>query len=137
MADKVRKITYCYMTVPNRAGQGARILGQLREAGVSLVAFSAFPTKGGRAQLDLVTESLAPVRRVARKNGWRLSRNKKGFLVQGMDRVGAIHGHVTKLAAEGINVTATDAVATGKRYGLILWVKPRDYARAARALRAR
>jgi len=137
MADRVHKIRYCYVTVPNRAGQGARILGQLKEAGVSLLAFSAFPTTGGGSQIDLVTDSLAPVRRVARKNGWRLSRDKKGFLVQGMDRVGAIHDHVTKLAAEGINVTATDAVATGKRYGLILWVKPRDYARAARALRAR
>jgi hypothetical protein len=137
MADRVRRIRYCYVTVPNRAGQGARVLGQLKEAGVNLLAFSAFPTKGGEAQVDLVAASLAPVRRVARRQGWRVSRDKKGFLVAGTDRVGAVHHHIGKLAAEGISVTAADAVTTGNRYGLILWVKPRDYARAARALGAR
>ncbi len=35
-------------------------------------------------------------------------------------------------------VTAVDAAAAGKgRYGMILWVKPKNYARAARALGAR
>ena len=43
-----------------------------------------------------------------------------------------------KLADERINVTAVDAVAAGRqRYGMILWVKPKDYARASRALRAK
>jgi len=137
MADRVRRVTYCYVTVPNRAGEGARILAALEEAGVNLLAFSAFPTTGGRSQIDLVVETLAPVRRVARKNGWRLSRDKKGLLIQGSDRVGAVHRHVRKLAAEGINVTAANAVTTGRRYGLILWVKPRAHTRAVRALRAR
>jgi len=37
-----------------------------------------------------------------------------------------------------INVTAADAVSGGKgRYGMIIWVKPKDYARAARALGAK
>jgi hypothetical protein len=75
---------------------------------------------------------------VARKHGWRLSKTKKGFLVQGDDRVGAVHRHLQKLADEKINVTAADAVAAGKgRYGMILWVRPKDYARAARVLRAK
>jgi hypothetical protein len=35
-------------------------------------------------------------------------------------------------------VTAADAVTAGRgRYGMILWVKQKDYARAARALGAR
>jgi predicted amino acid-binding ACT domain protein len=58
--------------------------------------------------------------------------------VQGSDRVGAVHADLRRLAEAGINVTAADAVTAGKgRYGMILWVKPRDYARAAKALRAR
>jgi predicted amino acid-binding ACT domain protein len=78
------------------------------------------------------------VRRVARKQGWRLSKNKKGFLVQGSDQVGACHRQLQKLADKKINVTAVDAVTAGKgRWGMILWVKPKDYARAARALRAK
>ena len=83
-------------------------------------------------------DRIAAVGKVARENGWRLSKTKKGFLIQGTDRVGACHRHLQKLADRKINVTAVDAVAAGKgRYGMILWVKPKDYGRAARALGAR
>jgi hypothetical protein len=138
MPDRVRRVNYCYPIVPNRAGQGARILAELKRAGVDLLAYSGFPIGGGRSQLDLVLEDLALLRRVARKNGWRLSKVKKGFLIQGTDEVGAVHRHLQRLADAGINVTAADAVAAGKgRYGMILWVTQRDYARAAKALGAR
>jgi hypothetical protein len=123
--------------VPRRAGQGAKVLGALRDAGVSLLAFSGFP-RGGQAQIDLVIDRPAALRGVARREGWRLVGPKRGFLVQGTDRVGAVHRHLEKLADAGINVTAADAVAAGGgRFGMVLWVKPRDYGRAARALGAR
>lgn len=134
----VRRVSYVALKVPRRAGQAAQILGALDEAGVDLLAFTGFPAKGGKDQVDLVTNDLAGVRRVARKHGWRPSRAKKGFLIQGRDEVGAVYRQVKKLADQRINVTAADAVAAGwGRYGMILWVKPRSYARAARALRAR
>ena len=138
MADRVKKVNYCYVTVANRAGQGARILGELREAGVRLLAYSGFPGKGGKAQLDLVPENMATLKRLARKKGWKLSKVKKGFLITGVDELGAVHRHIDKLAASKINITAADAVSAGKgRYGMILWVRPKDYARAARVLRAK
>ncbi len=138
MADRVRKVNYVYLTVPNRAGQGAKVLSELADAGVNLLAYSGFPAGKGKAQLDLVPENMAALRRVARKKGWRLSKLKKGFLVQGNDDIGAVYRHIKKLAANKINVTAADAVAAGKRrYGMILWVKPKDYNRAARVLRAK
>jgi predicted amino acid-binding ACT domain protein len=130
-------MSYCDLKVPSRAGQGARILGALAEGGVNLVAFSGFPERG-KAQIDLVTDDLAGLRKVARREGWRLSRLKRCFVIQGEDRVGGVHHHVKRLAEAGINITAVDAVAAGnRRFGMILWVKPRDYARAAEALRAR
>ena len=105
---------------------------------MNLLAFSGFPAKGGKAQLDLITQDLAAVRRVARKEGWRVSATKKGFLIQGSDKVGAVHRHLQKLADKRINVTASDAVAAGKgRYGMLLWVKPKDFARAAKTLNAK
>jgi hypothetical protein len=138
MADRVRKVNYCYLTVPARAGQGAKVLGELKDAGVDLVAFTGFPTKAGKAQIDLISLDMPAVRRVAKKSGWRVSGNKKGFLVQGSDKVGAVHRHIQKLADLRINVTAADAVAAGQgRYGMLLWVKQKDYARAARALKAK
>ena len=138
MPDRVQKVSYCYVLVPNRSGQGAAVLQALAEAGVNLLAYSGFPAGGGKAQLDLVAEKLGAVRQVARRQGWRLSRNKKGFLVQGDDRVGAVNRHVAALAEAGINIIAADGVTAGQgRYGMILWVRRKDYARAARVLRAR
>ena len=138
MADRVRRVSYAYVMVPNRPGQGARITDELREAGVNLLAYTAFPTRGGKAQVDLIAEDLGTIRRIARRNGWRLSDARKGFLVQGDDRVGAVHKLLKKLADQKINVTAADAVTAGKgRYGMLLWVRPKDYARAAAALRAK
>ena len=99
---------------------------------------NAFPVKGGKAQVDLVAENMTALKRIARKNGWRLSKTKKGFLVQGDERIGAVHRHVKKLADEKINITAADAMCAGKgRYGMLMWVKPKDYARAARILKAK
>ncbi len=137
MADRVRKVTYVHLKVPNRAGQGVQVLEALREADVRLTAFTAFPSGVRSTQMDLITDDLTRVRRLARKHDWRLSKVKRGFLVHGEDRVGAALRHLGKLAAAKINVTAADAVTAGQgRYGMILWVKPKDYRRAARALNA-
>ncbi len=137
MADRVKKVNYTYVSVPNRPGQGTRMLTVLKEAGVNLVALHAFPGKRGNAQIDLVTPDLVPLRRVAKRSGWKLSAPKKCFIVQGEDRVGAVDRHLAKLAGARINVVATSAVTAGAgRYGMILWVRPKDYARAARALGA-
>ncbi|MEN8184826.1 MAG: hypothetical protein ABFS46_20080 [Myxococcota bacterium] len=134
----VRKVSYVDLKVPSRAGQAVQVLGALEDAGVDLLAFTGFPDRGGRSQIDLVTNDLAAVRRVARQEGWRIGKRKRGFLIQGRNRVGAVHAQLRKLAEQRISVTAADAVAAGKgQYGMILWVKPKDYARASRALRAR
>jgi hypothetical protein len=138
MADRVRKVNYCYAKVSNRAGQGLKILDEINEAGIEMVAFSGFPVGRGKAQLDFVTWDMPELRRLAKKNGWRLSKTKKGFLVQGQDKEGAVQRHIKKLAENKINITAADAVTAGKgRYGMLLWVKPKDYRRAIRTLKAK
>ena len=138
MADRVRRVSYCNTMVTSRPGQGARVLSELKDAGVDLMAFTGFPAKGGKSQLDFIADNLTVIRRVAKRNGWRIGKTKKGFLIQGQDTLGAVHRHIQKLADRKINVTAADAVCAGKgRYGMILWVKPRQYGRAARILKAK
>jgi len=137
MAYRARKVNYCKLMVPNRAGQALRILDALRDGGVDLLAFTGFPA-GSRAQIDLISDDMTGVRQIARRNGWRPSATKRGFLVQGDDKVGAVARVAAKLAGAGISMTAMDAVTAGKgRYGMILWVKPAHYGRAARALGAK
>ena len=138
MADSIRKVAYCYTKVSSRAGNGAKMLESIKGEDINLLGFSGFPAGGGKSQLDFIAENTTELRRLARKNGWRISKNKKAFLVTGGDSMGAVYRHVKKLADKKINVTAADAVCAGKgRYGMLLWVKPKDYGRAARALKAR
>ena len=136
MSESIRKVDYFYIEAPNKPGEGARVLGALRDQGVNFLAFSGFP-KGRKAQIDFIPDSPVKFRAAARKANLTVSTRKRGFLVQGDDRPGAVAGIMSKLSAAKINVTAIDAVAAGKgRYGAILWVKPTDYARAAKALGA-
>jgi hypothetical protein len=137
MADRVRKVDYFYVMVPNTVGQGSKILSGLAAAGVNLLAFSGFPS-GGKGQLDLVPESSAKLRRAAKKMKLKLSKRKSGFLLQGKDRVGAMTKPLATLAKAKVNVTAMDAVVSGGgRFAAIFWVKPKNVAKAARLLRAR
>jgi hypothetical protein len=136
MADSIRKVDYFKAGVPNRKGEGARVLAALREEGVNLLAFTGFPS-GGRAQLDFVPENAAAFRRAAKKTGLKIAGKKSCFLIQGKDRAGVIAGIAAKLASAGVSIIALDGLAAGNgRYGAILWVRPKDVAKAGRALGA-
>ncbi len=136
MTDIVRKVAYFAMDVPNRPGEGARVLGALADAGVNLLAFSGFPS-GRKAQLDFIPEDVAVFKNAAKTAKIKTRPQKFGFLVQGDDRKGAVADLLKTLAEQKINVTATDAMSAGAgRYAAILWVAPRDVNKAAKALGA-
>lgn len=136
MSDTVTLVDYYYTMVPDKVGEGARILGALRDAGVNLLAFSGFP-EGRAVQLDFVPADAGAFLAAAKTAKMKLSRPKKAFLISGDDRAGAMADVHAKLAAAKISVTAADAVCAGAgRYGAILWVKPRDVKKAAAALGA-
>ena len=136
MADTIRRVEYFYLEVADKPGEGARVLAYLKEAGVNLLAYSGFPA-GRRSQLDFVPADPAAFKQAVRRGKWKVTGPKRGFLIQGEDRIGAVAEIMEKLAAAKINVTAMDALcAGGGRYGAILWVKPAAFSRAARALGA-
>jgi prephenate dehydratase len=137
MATTIRRTVYFSMKTSNRAGQGARLLGDLAAQGIDLLAFTGFPVAGG-AQVDFIPRDVAGFTRAARRLGLKISGKKTVFLAQGTDQPGAIAKICGKLAAARINMTAMDAVAAGGgRFGAIFWVKPKDVAKAARVLGAR
>ncbi len=135
MAETVRTAEYFYVMVPDKPGEGARVLGELRSAGVNLVAYSGFPSGRG-AQLDVVPTDPAAFKAVAKQRKWKVKGPKRAFLIEGDDRVGACADVLGRLAAAKINVTAMDALAGGGRYAAILWVKPRDVKKTASVLGA-
>jgi len=136
MADKVRRVDYFYVEVPDQPGEGARIFQKLKEAGVNLLSFTAFPSAANKSQVDLVPENADALAKAAKSAGLTLSAKKQAFFVQGADRVGAAAEVFQKLAERKINVRAANACASERAFGLILWVKPDDFQAAAKALGA-
>jgi hypothetical protein len=134
MSDTVTLVDYYYTMVPDKVGEGARILGALRDAGVNLLAFTGFP-EGRAVQLDFVPADAGSFLAAAKAAKVKLSRPKKAFLINGDDRPGAMAEIHAKLAGAKVSVTAADAVCAGTgRFGAILWVKPKDVKKAAAAL---
>jgi len=137
VADKVRRVEYYYVPVPDKPGEGLKVLSALKNAGVLFLAIHAFPTGGGRAQLDLVPEDAKKFKQAAQAAGFTPTGPKWAFLITGDDRVGAAAEHGKKLADARVNVTAASALSAGSgRYGMIVWVAPADYEKAAAALGA-
>ena len=134
MADTIRLVQYFKMKAPNKAGQAARALDSLSKAGVNLLAFSGFP-RGGGAQMDFVVSSAASFKAAARKAKLKVQGPKACFLIAGSDRPGTGAKLTGKLASAKVNITALQAIsAGGGRYAAILFVKPGDVKKAARAL---
>jgi hypothetical protein len=133
MTDKIRRVDYCYVEVPDRPGEAARVLGALGEQGVSLLSMTAFPKAAGNAQIDLVAAK-GDLEKAAAKAGLKLSSKKQAFFVSGPDRPGAAAEILDKLAQAKVNVTAANAACGQSGFGMILWVKAADVEAAAKAL---
>jgi hypothetical protein len=137
MADIVKKVAYFAMDVPDKPGEGARVLGTLAEEGVNLLAFTGFPS-GRKAQLDIIPEDVAIFKKAVKATKMKTRPQKFGFLVRGDDRKGAVARLLKILAERKINVTAVDAASAGAgRYAAILWVEPKDVNKTAKALGAK
>src|SRR5216117_2808325 len=75
MADTIRKVSYYYTTAPDKPGEGARLLQALRNAGVNLLAFHAFPS-ARKSQADFVSADAAAFEAAAKAAKIKLSKPK-------------------------------------------------------------
>ena len=47
MPDTIRPVDYFYTLVPDKPGEGSRILSELRRTGVNVLGYCAFPAGRG------------------------------------------------------------------------------------------
>jgi len=94
------------------------------------------PRRPGAAQLNFFAADPAAFKAVARANRWKLVGPKRGFLVQGDDRIGVVADLLGRLSAANISVIAIDAISVDERYGALCWVAQRDVKKAAKRLGA-
>ena len=137
MAETIRQVEHYSATVANKVGEGARVLGALRAAGVNLLALWGYPRGTGKARLEFVPENGAAFVAAAKAAKLKLSKKQIAFHVEGDERPGAGADLLAKLAAAKVNVGALQAVCAGEgRYGAVIFVAQAAVGKAAKALEA-
>jgi hypothetical protein len=135
MAFKISRADYFYCTVSDEPGEGYRLLSQLAEQGVNLLAFTAVPVGPAQTQFSIFPEDPRAAAAAAQSAGIKLDGPHSALLVQGDDELGAFADIHEKLAAADVNVFASSGVTDGKgSFGYVLYIRPAAYERAATAL---
>lgn len=135
MAFRIRRADYFYVTLPDELGHSYRILSQLAELGINLLAFTGVPIGPMRTQLTIFPEHPRELESAAKKAGFDLEGPHRALLVQGDDELGALASIHDKLDRASVTVYASSGVTDGVgSFGYVLYLRPEDYDRAVDAL---
>ena len=135
MAFRIRRVEYFTATVRDQPGESYKLLSQLADLGLNLVAFTTVPVGPLQAQLTIFPEDPLRMADAARKAALVLDGPHPALLVQGDDELGALANIHATISEAGVNVYASSGVADGRgSFGYVIYVRPEDYERAATAL---
>ncbi len=136
MPDEIRRVEHYSVSIPNKVGEGARVLGALRDAGVNFIAIWGYPRGRGRVQLELIPENGAAFSAAAKQTKLRAQKST-AFYISGEEHPGAIADTLKKLADAKISVGALQAVCGGAgRYGAVVFLPTSATKKAAGVLGA-
>jgi hypothetical protein len=136
MTEEIRRVEHYSASIPNKVGEGARVLGAIRDAGVNLIAFWGYPAGKGRALLEFIPEDGEAFIAAAKQTKLRV-RKSVAFYVHGDDRPGAVADILKKLADARISLGAMQAVCGGAgTYGAVISLSAATARKAAMVLGA-
>jgi hypothetical protein len=116
-------------------GEGYKLLTELAQLGVNLLAFAGVPLGPTRTQLTLFPDDAAKLTAAAKQAKLDLDGPNPALLVQGDDELGALAGIHERLYEADVSVYASNGVTDGKgSYGYVLYVRPEECDRALKVL---
>jgi hypothetical protein len=135
MATIIRRVFYYNMTVRDRPGEAYKTLTRLKDLGVNLLGFAAFPVGPVHTRLTLFPEDSGILAHEAKQENLVVDGPYPCLLVQGDDELGALVEIHEKLYEADVNVYASTCVADGKGgYGYILYIRSDKFDVAVKAL---
>lgn len=138
MSYTIRRVDYFYTTVESEPGTAYDLLDQLARLGINMLAFTGMPLGPDRVQLAMFPEDPHKLVDAAKKAGFALDGPHRAILVQGDDTLGALAEIHARLAEATVDVYASTAVTDGRgAFGYLVYVRPDEYDRAAKALEAK
>ena len=136
MAFKIRKVEYFYCSVVDQPGEAYKLLSQLEQSGINLLAFTAIPVGPDRTQLTLFPEVPAKLIEGTKNSHLTLDGPHSALLVQGDDELGALADIHQVLFEASVNVYASNGVTDNRgSFGYLLYIRPEEYERATSALK--
>jgi len=136
MAFKIRKVEYFYCSVVDQPGEAYKLLSQLEQSGINLLAFTAIPVGPNRTQLTLFPDTPDKLIIEAKRANFVIDGPHPAILVQGDDELGALADIHQVLYEANVNVYASNGVTDNRgSFGYLLYVRPEEYEQAAAALK--
>ena len=135
MAFRIRSVEYYYANVRDELGAAYRVLSQLADLGVSLLAFTAVPSGPELAQFALFPEDPRKLVAEGRAAGLALDGPYHALLVQGDDELGALAHVHERLVEAAVDIYASAGVTDGRgAFGYVVYVREDQFEKAAGAL---
>ena len=134
MAYRIERAAYYYANIRDELGAASRILSQLAERGVELLAFTAVPSGPALAQLTLFPADANKLVSEARTAQLALDGPHHALLVQGDDELGALASVHERLLDAGVDIYASSGVTDGRgSFGYLVYVREDQFEKAAHA----
>jgi hypothetical protein len=135
MSAKIRRVDYFSITVQDQPGEAYRLLSQLAELGINLLALTAVPVGPMRSQFTLFPEETPRLQEAGKQASLPLDGPHPALLIQGTGSLADIADVHERLYQAGVNVYAASGVMDGRgSYGYVVYVRPEQYEQAAGAL---
>lgn len=125
-----------YRTVVADQPEGAyRLLSDLADLGINLLAFTAVPSGPDQVQLTLFPEDPSRLQAEAGRAGLPLDGPHPAILVQGDDELGALAKVHRRLAEASVAIYASSGVTDGRgSFGYVIYVRDNQFDQALAAL---
>ena len=130
----IKRAKYFSISVEDKPGELARFARRMKEANVNLAGVWGFGLGQGKAQIIAVPRDVEKFKKAAQAAGWS-PQEGTCFHLEGEDRVGALQETLERVASEGINLHAVDALAIGNRFAAYVWTQEKDVERLAKVLK--
>jgi prephenate dehydratase len=132
---KAKRVTYFKAKIEDKPGSLLALAKDLKAKNLGLIGLKGVG-QAGQGEILVIAKSPDKLRDAWKASG-ALAEEGTAFFVSGEDKTGALVASLDAIAKAGVNIVATEAIAVGGKFGVILWVSPEDLDKTAQALGAK
>jgi len=121
----IKRATYFGILTEDQPGELARFAKRMAEHEINLAGVWGFGIGRGNAEIIAIPQDPDAFKNAVRGAGW-VVREGSCFHLTGEDRAGALADTLDRIAQEGINLYAVDAMGFGTAYSAYVWCDEKD-----------